>query len=784
MSTDANARGARPSLGHIPGLDGVRALSVLAIIAFHTGLNSVPGGYYGVDAFFVLSGFLITSLLVKEWGKSGTIRLRRFWAGRARRLLPALFLLVTVMGIVMAFVPTLLQAPHMLGYAIATVFYASNWYSAHTSASYFSLTSGQSPLLHTWSLAIEEQFYLVWPLVVLAVMKLGRGRLYAWRSGGGEGGHAAPRRAWGRRPRQDRSIEILGGGSMVLTPAPAAASVDPEWERRRRLQALFGVACFGSLASALWMVFLAPDGYTTRAYYGTDCRAQALLVGAAISIGLTLWREGSHRRWFKTFAGVAGILGVAGSAVLWTTVQENSVFAFSGGFLLASLAAGGVVLACAVAPRSIAVRLLELPPLPQWGRISYGMYLWYWPVLLVMTGQRLHWGVYPLFLARVGITVAIAALSYDLVEMPIRRGALKHWRSWVAAPIGAAAAISAIFISTLVPVGATELAGSPINVPTLGTTTTTTTTTQPAAPGQPTTSTVATTTTTAPPPQTFLSLPLPPSTGKSDKPVKVLIVGDSIAGTLGVGLADLADRSHYDVQFANEGDPGCSVSMQAEIKALWYTLPPGKPCSSTDPDSLFATWRKWVDAYNPDVVVYVARGETFDQEVGGRWQNLGQSSFDDYVASRYREGVSVLGSRGATVVLMTSPYYDSGASPSGGPWPEDAPNRVQIDNSTIRQVASTSTTGAGTATDGKVYVFDLNQVVDPTGKYSPTIGPYNIRCNDGVHFSQSGGEYVGLKLLPDLLALGQAHAGASPGGAWPGTMPASTPPWFPSLPCQ
>ena len=140
----------------MPGLDGVRTFSVLSIIAFHTGLNSVPGGYYGVDAFFVLSGFLITSLLVKEWGSSGTIRLRRFWARRARRLLPALFLLITVMGIVMAFAPTLLQAPHMLGYAIATVFYFSNWFSIHSSASYFSLTSAQPPLLHTWSLAIEE----------------------------------------------------------------------------------------------------------------------------------------------------------------------------------------------------------------------------------------------------------------------------------------------------------------------------------------------------------------------------------------------------------------------------------------------------------------------------------------------------------------------------------------------------------------------------------------------------------------------------------------------------
>src|SRR3974390_722903 len=126
MSRDANARAARPSLGHIPGLNGVRALSVLAIIAFHTGLNSVPGGFYGVDAFFVLSGFLITSLLVKEWGGTGPTRLRRFWAGRARRLLPALFLLVAVIGVVLAVVPSLLQTPHLIGDALSTVFYASN----------------------------------------------------------------------------------------------------------------------------------------------------------------------------------------------------------------------------------------------------------------------------------------------------------------------------------------------------------------------------------------------------------------------------------------------------------------------------------------------------------------------------------------------------------------------------------------------------------------------------------------------------------------------------------
>jgi peptidoglycan/LPS O-acetylase OafA/YrhL len=748
-------------MSHIKGLDGIRALSVLAIIAFHTGLNSVPGGFYGVDSFFVLSGFLITSLLVREWSGTGTIRLRRFWAGRARRLLPALFLLIAVIGIVLAVVPAVLATPNILGDALSTMFYVSNWYSIHNGVTYFSLSTQPSPLLHTWSLAIEEQFYLVWPLVVLGVLKLGTSR----------------RRRASRRPAEQHAVDVLGGGQLLLV-GPAPVDDDPAWTRRRRLHVLFVVAILGSLGSAILMAILAPNGYTTRAYYGTDTRAQALLVGAAIAIGLTLWKDGSARRWFTRFTGVLALAAVAGTAALWATTSETSTFAFSGGFMVASLAAGAVVLGCATAPRSLVVWLLELPPLPQWGRISYGVYLWYWPVLLVMTGQRLHWGVYPLFLARVGVTVAIAALSYDLVEMPVRRGALKRWRSWVAAPIGAALAISAVFVSTLVPVGAAELQGSQLAV--TGPTSTTTSTVAPsgaaATPGAP----APTTTTTTVPSYLSPALPPTPTTSSPSKPVKVLLVGDSIAGTLGVGLALQARQ--YDVQIANEGTPGCSLSMQTQIKVLFYTVAPDAPCDvGKNPDSLFETWRKWVDAYNPDVVVYLARGETFDQEVGGQWQNIGQARFDGYLVDRYRQAVSVLGSKGASVVLLTSPYYDSGTSPAGTPWPEDAPGRVTTDNATMRQVATTTTAGS----DGsRVYVFDLNAVVSPGHAFSPTVDQINVRCTDGVHFTQSGGIYVGQRLAPELAALGQAHADASPGGGWPGPLPPSTPSWFTNLPCQ
>ncbi len=229
-------------MGHIRGLDGIRALSVLAIIAFHTGLNSVPGGFYGVDSFFVLSGFLITSLLVREWSASGTIRLRRFWAGRARRLLPALFLLVAVIGIVLAVVPSLLATPNIIGDALSTLFYFSNWYSIHNGVTYFSLSTQPSPLLHTWSLAIEEQFYLVWPLVVLGVLKLGTTR-HATR-------HATRRAA----DRDAGAATTTASPTVVPSTCSAAASCSssarPRCTTTRRGSAAAG--CRSSSPSPAW----------------------------------------------------------------------------------------------------------------------------------------------------------------------------------------------------------------------------------------------------------------------------------------------------------------------------------------------------------------------------------------------------------------------------------------------------------------------------------------------------------------------------------------------------
>ena len=747
VDSRADAPAIEPKPRHFRGLNGIRALSVLAIIAFHSSLSWIPGGYYGVDAFFVLSGFLITTLLLAEWGASGGIGLRRFWGRRARRLLPALFLLVAVTGVVMATAPGVFGTPNAFESAFWTVFYGSNWYLVHAGVPYFSLSSQPSPWTHTWSLAIEEQFYLLWPIVLLVVLGLGT------RGGSARPSRLNPVRYFRRRP----------------TP------IDLGRAKRRRLHLLFLLACVGALASAALMAHLAPRGYDARAYYGTDTRAQALLVGAAIAVGISLWGKAVWGPRSVRLASGLAIAGVAGTAALWATTAETSTFAFRGGFLAASLAAGAVVLGCVIAPRSLVVRLLELPPLPQLGRISYGMYLWYWPTLLVTSGRRFDWGPYELFVLRVVLTVAMAALSYELVEKPLRYGALRRWRMAAVAPFGAAAALAAVFVSTLVPVGASALQGEQLHAPVAGRT---------AAPAvQPgsnhllvaDSATAKTSQSRTPAGDPTTASPTPAPHTSPSRPIKVLLVGDSLAGSLGVGLA--LEARQYGVQLVNEGSPSCSVSMQGEIQVLWYTVPPDPPCDvAGNADSLLTTWRQWVDAYNPDVVVYLARGETFNQQVDGAWQNLGEASFDSYVSSRFNTAANVLDSRGAAVVFLTVPYFDSGVSGAGTPWPENNPFRVVLDNTIMRSVAQ--------AAGGNVSVFDLNTLVSPGGHYSPAVGSVNVRCGDGVHFSQSGGIFVGMELAPELAALGQAHARSSPGGTWPGPLPPSIPPWFSSLPCQ
>jgi len=344
-----------------------------------------------------------------------------------------------------------------------------------------------------------------------------------------------------------------------------------------------------------------------------------------------------------------------------------------------------------------------------------------------MTPARMGSSGWALYGERLAVTVGLAAVSYVVVESPIRRRVAPDWRAVVAAPAMAGLALATVAVSTVLVAGqAAPTAAAPVHVAAVSTS------------GKP--------------------------------PVKVLLVGDSLAGSLGVGLGEVAPQ--YGVDLVNEGAPGCSVSMDQQIKVLDYTVTPGPPCAAGDPNALLAQWRRWVDTFNPDVVVYAARGELFNQEVDGRWENVGQPAFDRYLATRLAQAVAVLGSRGATVELLTAPVSDSGQA-NGTAWPEDTPARVVADDEVIRQVA---------AADG-AEVFDLGSMVTPGNRYEQDVDGVGLRCQDGVHFTAAGGEWVAPKLLPEVARLGRDHQMASPGGTWPGTPPPVVPPWWQKLPC-
>lgn len=330
--------GRSPRLRHIPGLDGVRAIAVLAVIAFHGGLGWLPGGYYGVDAFFALSGFLITSLLVKEWQTSGTIGLRRFWARRARRLLPALYVMVAAVGVSVILFPTVLGTPNLFQSAMSTLFYGANWYFVASHANYFSAGFHPSPFLHTWSLAIEEQFYLLWPLIVLVVLRGSRRRAV---------------------DKTERRFQVAGDpeSSLVID------SRDQRRAGRRRIETLFVVSSVGAVASAIAMAVLTPAGASTaRAYYGTDTRAQSLLVGAALAALLALYGPVKTVVARRVIGSIA-VAGVVGTVLIWRFVPETSSLAFHGGFLLAALSTAAIIGGAVQVPRGIVARFLSLWPL-------------------------------------------------------------------------------------------------------------------------------------------------------------------------------------------------------------------------------------------------------------------------------------------------------------------------------------------------------------------------------------------------------------------------------------
>lgn len=360
-------------LGHIRGLDGLRALSVVVVLFYHAHLSFMAGGYLGVEIFFVISGFLITSLLLNEAARrQGAIDLRRFWERRFLRLLPALLALLLLVTLLGALLPAGQGAQFRFD-IVASLLYFENWYQISSGSSYFA-DQGLPLLRHIWSLAVEEQFYLIWPLLVAGLLRAGRGR------------------------RGPLLLVTLGLFAASLTTALAlAAQADP--------------------AGADFLDRL------NRIYLGTDTRAFGILLGALLA--MTDWHK-PLTGWRAALLGSTGLFSLGGLVALCALLDARELPLYRGGFLLVDLLTLLVIAALVRIESSPLKGLLAWRPLEYLGQRSYGIYLWHWPLfrLLAPGEDSPAW-----IAARILLALLVADLSFRWLETPIRQGRLGDWFS-------------------------------------------------------------------------------------------------------------------------------------------------------------------------------------------------------------------------------------------------------------------------------------------------------------------------------------------------------------------
>jgi len=654
--------------GHreVPGLDGVRALAVLAVLADHAGVPGLSGGFIGVDVFFVLSGFLITSLLLEEQHRTGRVKLAAFWARRARRLLPAAAVMVLTVGVChQLFAPD--STAGLRGDGLAALGWVANWRFAYQGTDYFNQGGTASPLQHTWSLGVEEQYYLIWPLLLVAVSVLLARR--ARRAGVH---HRAA--ADGQR----RALAVLAGTLAAL--------------------------------SALEAVVLAGHAPLGRVYFATDTRAQALLIGAlAACVFARYWPSGQRVRpqWTPRGGALIGAVSISGLAVLAVIAHRatGSTAEFNHGLLTAvAFAAAAVIAAVTLYQDGMLARALTVRPLVALGRISYGVYLWHWPVFLALDGARTGLSGLPLLILRCLITLAAASASWVLIEVPINR-----WRPVPVRVLPAAAATVALACALVFLVVPTDRVAVPL-----------------AASDLPPAADVAPTPGAAPPP----AQPGPsPARADPNRPLTVDVFGDSIAWTLMRYLPVTPG-----VRFIDHTVLGCGITRGGPYRYFGQVSPQPPDC-----DNWPTTWGQQVAADKPDeVLLLVGRWETMDRLHDGQWMHLGDPAYDSYLSTELDTAVGLLGASGARVVAATEPYNRRGEQPDGSLYPEDQPDRVARWNTLLRQAAARH---PGTA------ILDLNTKLGPNHTYTATVDNITVR-SDGVHLTPAGVNW----LTPWLIA--------------------------------
>ena len=360
---------------YLPSIDSLRALAVLAVIIYHVDVNYLPGGFLGVDLFFVLSGYLISSLIIKEYRKTGSLNLYNFYIRRARRLLPAVYFMITVGLVVMVlFNEVLLRKSHLD--AIFGYIYSSNWWYIFHKLDYFDSFGAQSPFKHLWSLAIEEQFYMIFPLLFLLVNR--------------------------KKKSKDGTYKL----------------------NKNFLYVVLGLI----LVSLIAHILLFDINNISRIYFGTDTRAFSLLVGV---VGAILYpMERLHAKVTLQQNMVYSVVSLVSIATLITVMiytSEYNTLLYRGGFLLVAIL-GLIVIISSGKQHTLMSRLLSFKPVVFIGKISYSLYLWHFPVL-VLTTPVSEIGNPNIFfvILRIVLTFAVAIVSYVFVETPIRKLGFKNY---------------------------------------------------------------------------------------------------------------------------------------------------------------------------------------------------------------------------------------------------------------------------------------------------------------------------------------------------------------------
>jgi peptidoglycan/LPS O-acetylase OafA/YrhL len=719
-------RGRPISFGFVPALDGMRAIAVFGVMLYHGGAPGVGGGFLGVNVFFVLSGFLITSLLLGEWTTRLTIRLGEFWARRARRLLPALLVLLVGVAVYAKFFASPGQFPNLRLDTLSSLFYVANWHFIFAGSSYFDQTV-TSPLAHMWSLAIEEQFYIVWPPVVLVLLRLGS----------------------------------------KLRPS-------------RRLLPVLAVATAGALASAVWMRVLFLHGASaTRLYEGTDTRSQDILVGAVLATAMAMWararpalaarpvpdgrsvgrfdrlhpavgtagalpprphRRDLHRRRGPSLKPIAaweiaspamrgslqlvGFAALASGAYLWSRLTGPSAWLFEGGFFAFALLVALVIFCIVTAQAAPLSRALGNRVFRYLGKISYGTYLWHYPLFALLSAERVHLYGLPLLAVRIGITLLVATGSYYLVEQPIRRGRVRsftEWRAWLLTSFAFLGVVS-VTVATTLPTAAGAVGTGRI--------------------------------------------PAPSGSVYVGRPVSVSLFGDSLAFTAGFALSTPGVAAAYDVQFHPGGLLGCGIMVVSDQIVQGNESHPYSACDASAPPSQQwpAIWSGWLGTNRPNVVMLMAgRWEVADEVIDGQDLHIGEPAFDSVLRADLERAVAVATSTGAYLMLVTAPCTSSGEQPNGQPWPEDTTSRRLLYDQMLRQVAAEH--------PSNVEVDDFGAQVCPSGKFTTTVDGVTVRLADGVHFPGVPGstvpvlpaaKWLAWKLFPEAVRVGRLQMTKSP----------------------